>query len=186
MRPDRNRRIFLVAATTDPGYNDRVEGVPHKHLTRLDRVWIRNPVYFVTTCTLQRRRVLANSTAHDICIEVWKNARPLYGWHVGRYVIMPDHVHFFCVPELDAKPLETFVGKWKEWTAKYLCRRAGIAMPLWQGEFFDHLLRSSESHSRKWEYVRRNPDRAGLVAHHEDWPYQGCLTDLRIDDMETL
>ena len=177
--------IFLFAGVKDPGYNGRVGGAAHKHLTRLRRVWIRDPVYFLTTCTLQRRRVLANSTAHDICIEVWEKARSFYGWHVGRYVIMPDHVHFFCVPELDAKPLENFVGKWKEWTAKYLGHRAGIDMPLWQAEFFDRLLRSSDSHSRKWEYVRQNPVRAGLVAHHEDWQYQGCLTDLRIDEVET-
>jgi hypothetical protein len=34
------------------------------------------------------------------------------------------------------------------------------------------LLRSDESLSEKWEYVRQNPVRAGLVEHSEDWPYQ--------------
>ena len=29
--------------------------------------------------------------------------------------------------------------------------------------FFDHLIRHSESYSEKWEYVRQNPVRAGLV-----------------------
>lgn len=163
-----------------------MEPSPHKHLSRLDRVWIRDPIYFVTTSTLHRRRVLANDTAHTICIEVWENTRSLYGWHVGRYVVMPEHVHFFCAPGRNAKPLGTFVCKWKEWTAKYLHRRADVAVPLWQEEFFDHLLRSSESYSQKWEYVRQNPVRADLVAHQEDWPYQGCLTDLRVDEVEIL
>jgi REP element-mobilizing transposase RayT len=158
----------------------------HKHLTRLGRIWVRDPVYFITTCTLHRRPVLANDAAHAICTEVWENSRSLYGWHVGRYVVMPDHVHFFCAPEQDAKPLAIFIGKWKEWTAKYLHRREGVAMPLWQDEFFDHLLRSSESYSEKWEYVRQNPVRAGLAARPEDWPYQGSLTDLRVDEVETL
>jgi hypothetical protein len=39
--------------------------------------------------------------------------------------------------------------------------------------FFDHLLRSNESYSQKWNYVRENPLRAGLVKSAADWPYQG-------------
>jgi hypothetical protein len=49
----------------------------------------------------------------------------------------------------------------------------GVAAPHWQKTFFDHLLRSSESYSEKWNYVRENPVRAGLVASAEDWPYVG-------------
>jgi hypothetical protein len=32
--------------------------------------------------------------------------------------------------------------------------------PIWQREFFDHLLRSEESYDQKWNYVRENPVRA--------------------------
>lgn len=38
---------------------------------------------------------------------------------------------------------------------------------------FDHLIRHGESYSEKWEYVRQNPVRAGLVGTPEDWPWQG-------------
>jgi hypothetical protein len=34
---------------------------------------------------------------------------------------------------------------------------------LWQEEFFDHLLRPAESYSQKWDYVKENSARAGLV-----------------------
>jgi putative transposase len=47
--------------------------------------------------------------------------------------------------------------------------------PLWQPGFFDHVLRNDESYSQKWEYVRENPVRAGLVARADEWPYQGEL-----------
>jgi len=40
-------------------------------------------------------------------------------------------------------------------------------------ELHDHVLRSNESYSQKWNYVRENPVRAGLVKSAEDWPYQG-------------
>ena len=175
-----------LAGVADPGYSAAMPSDPHKHLRRLGRVFIRDPVYFITTCTAKRAPVLAADIPHRTCIEVWENSRRLYGWHVGRYVLMPDHVHFFCRPEIGANPLKVFIGKWKEWTAKSLRDRIGAAMPLWQEEFFDHALRSHESYREKWEYVWQNPVRAGLVDQTEDWPYQGCLTELRVDEVETL
>jgi hypothetical protein len=45
--------------------------------------------------------------------------------------------------------------------------------PLWQPGFFDHVLRSDESYSQRWEYVRENPVRAGLVSLADEFPYQG-------------
>jgi hypothetical protein len=49
----------------------------------------------------------------------------------------------------------------------------------WQPGFVDHLLRSGESYTQKWYYVRDNPVRAGLVTSAEDWPYAGEI--IRID-----
>ena len=62
--------------------------------------------------------------------------------------------------------------------AKLLHRQFGVHLPLWQPELFDHLLRSSESYSNKWEYVRCNSVRAGFVSDNKDWPYQGCMTEI--------
>ena len=93
---------------------------------------------------------------------------------------MPDHVHFFCAAELDAKPLPKFMQAWKQWTAKRVARDTTLAGPIWQAEFFDHVLRSSESYSQKWDYVRKNPARAGLVANADAWPWQGEIENLML------
>ena len=150
----------------------------HKHLRRLERIWVESPIYFVTTCTKNRMPVLARDDIVQILIEEWRNARDLHGWAIGRYVIMPDHVHFFCAPELEAKTLSDFVGAWKSWTSRRVRklhgpRSAPAATTLWQREFFDHVLRSSESYSEKWDYVRENPVRARLVESGDEWKYAG-------------
>jgi hypothetical protein len=51
---------------------------------------------------------------------------------------------------------------------------------LWQREFFDHVLRSSESYSGKWNYVRDNPVRAGLVSTADEWQYAGEIETLML------
>lgn len=89
---------------------------------------------------------------------------------------MPDHVHFFASALIDeSKGLSQVMAKWKEWTAKRFLRQTDAKPPLWQPEFFDHLLRSDESRSQKWDYVWANPVRAGLVEQPKDWPYAGSI-----------
>jgi REP-associated tyrosine transposase len=113
-------------------------------------------------------------------IHEWHSAHQRHGWAIGRYVIMPDHVHFFCRPELNAKRLSVFLGFWKEWTGKGIKRQLGITRLVWQEEFFDHVLRSFESYSEKWNYVRNNPVKHGLVENADDWPWQGQIEELRL------
>ena len=145
----------------------------HSHLRRLDRIWIENPIFFITTCTDERRNILANSQVAVILVEEWVNAKEYHDWHTGRYVIMPNHVHFFCAPGNDAPDLSVFMKFWKEWTSKKIKKESGIEGNIWQREFFDHLLRNEESYAQKWDYVFNNPVRAGLVKKAHEWPWQG-------------
>lgn len=148
----------------------------HSHLGRLRDVWARQPVYFITTCTAGRRPLLANPIAQGIMENEWRTMTTRRGWSVGRYVIMPDHVHFFVTPAgPEAEPLSVAIGLWKKWSAMALRRVAAFEAPVWQREFFDHVLRSGESREEKWHYVRENPVRAGLVVRAEDWPYAGVI-----------
>jgi REP-associated tyrosine transposase len=93
---------------------------------------------------------------------------------------MRDHVHFFCSAELNAKTLPTFMQAWKQWTSKRIARELKLPGTIWQEEFFDHVLRSSESYSQKWDYVRENPVRAGLVKSSDEWPWQSEIESLML------
>jgi putative transposase len=157
----------------------------HKHLRRFEGIWIAAPIYFLTTCARNRSPLLARDEAAKILIDEWRSAHERHGWAIGRYVIMPDHVHFFCRPELDAKPLSEFVGSWKSYTSRKINslgrpRSTPAATTLWQCEFFDHVLRSTESYSEKWNYVKDNPVRAGLVSASDEWKYAGEIEMLML------
>jgi putative transposase len=93
---------------------------------------------------------------------------------------MPDHR-----PELGARELSQFIGTWKSWTSRRIHALAGprsatAATALWQREFFDHVLRSNESYSEKWNYVYDNPVRAGLVSTAQEWKYAGEIETLML------
>jgi REP element-mobilizing transposase RayT len=149
----------------------------HARLLRLDRVFASHPVYFITTCTHRRRPILACESAVKLMQKEWTDALERHGWLVGRYVVMPDHVHFFCSESSRSgnSSLSDFIQRWKEWTSKQLIHALGVSVPVWQKQFFDHVLRSGESYAEKWLYVADNPVRAGLVSEAKDWLWQGCI-----------
>jgi len=136
------------------------------------------PFYFVTFNTAKRRQILSNEKTHRAFINFAEIAHRDFATSLGRYVLMPDHVHLFVVlPEQDIR-LGDWIKSLKSVLSKSLIE-SGIDKPHWQEGFFDHVLRSSDSYSEKWHYVRQNPVRAGLVYDPEDWPYQGEIIRLQ-------
>ena len=65
-----------------------------KRLSRLDVILVDEPIYFVTACTDKRRKLLAHAAVHKALIE-FANDGPAHGAWLGRYVLMPDHLHAF-------------------------------------------------------------------------------------------
>ncbi len=143
-------------------------------LQRLRWLYTDCPVYFITSCTADRRPVLANNAMHRAFMAFARQAESR-GVMVGRYVIMPDHIHLFAAFRPEALKLSDWMKGLKRALAKE--QKDGA---IWQKGFFDHLMRSGESYSQKWNYVAQNPVRAGLVHRPEDWPYQGEIHQLTV------
>ena len=126
----------------------------------------RAVVVFMTACTLKRRAILASHRIHQTIVSAWGGAST---WLVGRYVVMPDHIHFFCAPNgNDIPSLERWIRYWKSIVTKGIGAKGG---DVWQRDHWDRQLRSVESYSDKWEYVRRNPVRHGYCDNSDEWPY---------------
>jgi putative transposase len=90
-------------AIIDRGYNpamnsDERDGGGHRpplqRLKRLDRLFTSHPLYFVTACTEDRKPILANTKVHGD-FRKFCRAGLERGVSVGKYVLMPDHLHLF-------------------------------------------------------------------------------------------
>jgi REP element-mobilizing transposase RayT len=138
----------------------------------------RHPIYFFTACTARRRPLLAREESFDCLQNIWKKSAELDGWLVGRFVFMPDHLHLFASPSPEAKSRAQWLKSWKSISSRHLVKTLGLDHPVWQADTFDHILRSAESYALKWDYVRANPIRKGLVARTDDWPWQGEIHSL--------
>jgi REP element-mobilizing transposase RayT len=168
-------------------------------LKRLDRLFTSHPLYFVTTNTEDRKPILANAKVHED-FRKFCEAGLTRGVFVGKYVLMPDHLHMWggfgvyyyaahIAPRYSGEPVAavcdrrlSLLSEWmkslKNSLSKTL-RGMNVPAPHWQKGFFDHVMRSEESYSEKWLYVANNPVRKKLAAHLEAWPYQGEIYPLQ-------
>lgn len=123
-------------------------------------------VVFLTVTTEKREPWLADAHIRRELHRLWE--QEAQAWWVGDYLLMPDHLHLFCVPNDLRFEVERWIAFWKDRLAK-TCPAAGR----WQRGGFHHRLRSRVECEEKWTYVRENPVRKGLVARPDEWPYQG-------------
>lgn len=146
-------------------------------------------ILFVTIGTLPRVSAFANRAFQYAFVLACGDAD---AWFVGRYMIMPDHVHLFCTP---ASRPSVDIQRWSGYlkrriTARLMESQEGGSRGRspstrapdpgwkWQSDCWDMQIRGGEHYREKWEYVRLNPVRRGLVESADDWPWQGELNVL--------
>ncbi len=135
---------------------------------RLGLIYLSEPLYFVTFSTRNRRAIPSLERAQAALEEYSNRGLRDFAVGVGRYVIMPDHVHLFVRGDA-----EFLLSRWIAGLKRAISSALEIRGEFWQPTFFDHILRSDESYGQKWLYVRDNPVRAGLVEQSDQWRYQG-------------
>ena len=123
-------------------------------------------VVFTTVSTKGRKRWLANPQVHAALQAAWR--RHVH-WIVTRYVIMPDHLHFFAEPGEQPLPFDRWVTVWKTGVTRILKKPKFR----WQAGSFHHRIRSYEDYNEKLNYMNENPVKARLVDRIEDWSYRG-------------
>ena len=162
-----------VRSNIQPGVVDEPAGtIQSRHSPSRNSVLLRGfrtTVLFVTVCTKNREPVFDDSQMVSRLLTVWRNAR---AWHVGEYVIMPDHVHFMCAPGEGDVEFHRWITYWKSMFSR------GLSCGIWQRVCWDTQIRNGADYAEKVEYMRMNPVRKGLVATPEDWPNRGSLFEI--------
>lgn len=141
-----------------------------------------NGAYFVTICTYERKKLLSAIRRDDPCGRPYpvlsdfgviardqiKSIEEVYGISVTDSVIMPDHIHMVIfLPERNAEheriTLGRIIGAYKSVVSnKYLALSKDRRMwmgKLWQGRYYEHVVRNETDLREIREYIQGNPDR---------------------------
>lgn len=160
----KTKRDYVQTPFAEPGRKNPASGV-HIYSGQ-------TAIVFLTVRTLKQSKWLAGEVVHELICETWRSSA---AWHVGDYILMPDHLHLFCAPHDVDVEIEDWILFWK----RKFRRLHNNSHWRFQSRGWHHRLRSGERYSEKWRYMMENPVRRGLVEKVEDWPHRGRVFDVR-------
>ncbi len=82
-------------------------------------------------------------------------------YRMGDFVVMPNHVHLLCVFS-DEERMRVQFDSWQKFTATLINRCLDQSGKFWQGDPFDHLVRSPRQYDYLRSYIAENPEKAFL------------------------
>jgi len=144
--------------------------IHHRHSIRLRGYDYSQPgTYYVTVCTQKKKHIFGEvvegeMSANDCCRIVARAWQDLPGRfpHItlDEFVVMPNHVHgIIIVGGRQAAPkLGDIIRAFKSSSAiavNQALARAG--QPVWQRNYYEHIVRNQDELSKIREYIRTNP-----------------------------
>ncbi len=147
------------------------------HLTDFDYS-NKDMVYFLTLCTYGNQSYFKDpKAAQQIAYEIDYRAHVAKEVEVFVYCIMPDHLHLLMkLKEGYGKTLHNWVAAFKRYSARIFSEMYKIK-PLWQTNFYEHIVRKDESVNKIAEYIVNNPVRKNIVS---DWQ-RYCFSQIDYD-----
>jgi REP element-mobilizing transposase RayT len=143
-------------------------------------------VFFVTLCTVRKQPYFKSP---DVCTEIVSELefrRTSDEIKLFCFCIMPDHLHLLIsLKESYTRKNGAFgdrtLQKWVSSFKRYSARRVGQMWdinPLWQKNFYDHVVRDDESLIEICEYILNNPVRKGISSSWEEYQYSKTVDPL--------
>jgi putative transposase len=151
---------------------------------RLQRIYGRGHLHFVTFSCYQRRPLLGTARARHRFVKVLDQVRTKHRFLLIGYVVMPEHVHLLFSEPKRGNPSKTLQvlkqqvsrslrKRKRETTAQMTLAFAGetSSPAFWQRRFYDFNVWSRKKLREKLDYMHRNPVQRKLVLHPKDWPW---------------
>ncbi|MBI4834333.1 MAG: transposase [Planctomycetes bacterium] len=155
--------------------------------------------YFVTICAQNRQMILEPDEIQKVIQQYWDKLPEKYAEvEADQFIIMPNHIHgiLFIVGAVHEPPkynkaihelplqqrrqmvLPKIIGYFKMNTAKHINRiRNTPGFPLWQRNYYEHIIRNENELTRireyiinnplKWHFDRENPERVSNKQYEE-------------------
>jgi len=95
-----------------------------------------------------------------------------YSIEIWAYCLMPNHVHFVCIPKTDGALAHAFNTLHMKY-AQYFHGKKGVTGHLWRGRFLSCML-DDQSVFEEVRFIENNPVRARLVERAEDYPWSSA------------
>lgn len=145
-------------------------------------------VFFLTICTYDKRPYFSEPQISEIIVSELEYRRLIREIKLFCYGVMPDHLHLLIsfddgysdkLSAFGDRALQNWLSAFKRHTSRTAGQRYGIK-PLWQRNFYDHVVRNDESLLEICQYILKNPVRKDIASSWEQYPYSRIVDSLPI------
>ena len=154
--------------------------MPEAGMPRTARASVGEICYHVINRGNARQEVFRKDEDYKAFIRLFNGACERIAMRVLGYCIMPNHFHLVLWPYSAGD-----LGKWMQWLLTAHVRRYHqhyrTSGHVWQGRFKAFPIERDDHLLTVLRYVERNPLRAGLVEHAEDWPWSSLSSARSLD-----
>jgi putative transposase len=126
---------------------------------------------FITCCTKQRHLAFSETAACEFLLTQLQAQAKAGDFEILAYCWMPDHVHLLLGGVAADSDLQALMRGWKQSTGYWYRGQTGRA--LWQGNYWDYLLRDPDDSLRIVHYIISDPVRSGIVERLEQYAWWG-------------
>ena len=139
-------------------------------MPKLRRYYVPDAIYFVTIVVRGRQQLFADE--NNVAL-LWQNLRLTRQYHpfkLWAYAFLPEHLHVLLQPD-DPKDISTIWNSVKSNFTKDFKAEHQVTdlLSLWQGRFWDHIIRDSDDLQHHFDYTHYNPVKHGLVLRPEEY-----------------
>lgn len=128
--------------------------------------------YFITICSRDKKPFFVNEEFNRQIIERLMEEKNKTGFKIFVYCLMPNHLHLLLAPAEKEISVSSFIGAFKSKTTR-LAWAFGISGKLWQGRFYDRIVRQKNDLRTMGQYILDNPVRKTLAARWQDYKFLG-------------
>lgn len=123
--------------------------------------------------------MFAERPAAEMFVTHLLGIRQELGFLLLAYSVMPDHVHLVIVPSDVRLPkiMQIIKGRF----ARAYNKLHGQIGKLWQGRYYETVVRDEDALTRRIAYVEENPVVAGIVAEPNEYPFSSAAPGARVD-----
>jgi len=137
-------------------------------------------VYFVTICAADKQSYFNDESIGKVVIDELIYRDKIKEIKLYCLCLMPNHLHVLVsLGENYGKSLNNWVSTFKRYTSK-IARDGFNIKPLWQFNFYDHVVRKEESLIEIAEYILNNPVRKGLAVEWTEYPFAKLVDNIPV------
>ena len=146
-------------------YNPEIH---NRHTIRLPEYdYSQKGMYYITICTYRKScifgfikdsKAILNQNGEIVKEELMKTEKVRKAINIDAFVIMPNHVHVIFELLENMTALPNIIRGFKTFSSRRINNlRRQTGSPLWQRNYYEHIIRDEEDLMRVREYIVQNP-----------------------------